>query len=483
MYNIHNMFDVIIIGAGAIGSFVARELIKFKLNVLLIEKNNDVGNETSSANSAIVHSGYDPEPGTLKALLNVRGNKMFDQLSKELDFKFERIGSLTIALNDEEGRKLIALRERAKLNNVDATILSKEETLRIEPNLSSDVIASLYAPTAGIIDPFTMVTNTVENFVDNGGKLHLNEEVKAIENCGDFIKITTNIDVYDAKMVINCAGLYSVEIAKMIDPNINLKLTPKKGEYYLLSKFVNVVNHVCFNVPTDLGKGVLIAPTTSNNVIIGPNNIFAKSLDDVSTDTESLISIKNKALKNIKIDPFNETIRVFAGNRPHLENYPDFYIKSSESCPNFINLIGIESPGLASSPAIAEYVINEFVSKYFDLIKNEQFNPFVRKHHILSDMRDTNLKREFIENNPAFGEIICSCEQVSLGEILDILNRSVPINSIRALKKRTRAGFGKCQGGFCQPKLAKILAEYKNVDLKEIVYSEIGSNVLERRAK
>lgn len=483
MYNIHNMVDVIIIGAGAVGSFVARELKKYKLSVLLIEKNNDVGNETSSANSAIVHSGYDPDPGTLKALLNVRGNSMYDQLSKELDFEFKRIGSLTIAFNEEEGKELIALRERAIKNGVNVKILTKEETLEIEPNLKENIYGSLLAPTAGIVDPFTLVANTVENFVDNGGALHLNEKVQKVENCSDFIKITTNIDVYKAKMVINCAGLHSVEIGKMIDPDLELNLVARKGEYYLLSKNINLVNHVCFNVPPKLGKGVLISPTTSNNTIVGPNNVFAKSVDDVSTDVESLNDIKNKALKNVKINPFNETIRIFAGNRPHLENYPDFYIKRSKNCPNFINLIGIESPGLASSPAIAEYVVEQFVSKSFDLVLNDHFNPFVKKHYVPGNMNDLVLKRQFIEKNPSYGKIICSCEQVSLGEILDILNRSVPINSIRALKKRTRAGFGKCQGGFCQPMLTKILADYKKIEPKEIVYSEIGSNILKRRAK
>lgn len=483
MYNIHNMFDVIIIGAGAVGSFVARELKKYKLSVLLLEKNNDVGNETSSANSAIIHSGYDPEPGSLKALLNVRGNQMFAQLSNDLDFDFFRIGSLTIAFDDEQKNTLYELEKRAKLNGVEVKILSKEETLKLEPNLNENVVGSLLAPSAGIVDPFTMVANTAENFVDNGGILHLNEAVTKVNDSDDYIEVTTNKDVYHAKMVINCAGLYSLEIAKMLDPQIDLKLVPKKGEYYLLARNTRVVDHVCFNVPSKLGKGVLIAKTTSNNVLVGPNNVEASSLDDVSTDVNSLEDIKNKALRNIKINPLNETIRVFAGNRPHLENYHDFYIKSSTSCKNFINLIGIESPGLVSSPAIAQYVVEQFVSKSFNLEENKEFNPCVRKHPVPSKMLDLKEKSEFIKNNPSFGKVVCACEQVTLGEIMDVLNRSVPINSVKALKKRTRASFGRCQGGFCQPNLTKLLANFYKKDPKEIVYAELGSNILKERAK
>ena len=483
MYNIHNMFDVIIIGAGAVGSFIARELTKYKLSILLLEKNNDVGNETSSANSAIAHSGYDPVPGTLKALLNVRGNSMFDQLSMDLDFDFKRIGSLTIAFNDEEKETLLSLKERARENGVEVKILSKEETLKIDPNLSDEIVGSLFAPTAGILDPFTMVANTVENFVNNGGILHLNEEVINIKDSEDYITVSTNKNVYDAKMVINSAGLYSLNIAKMIDEDLDLKLIPKKGEYYLLARNTEVVNHVCFNTPTKLGKGVLISKTTSNNTLVGPNNVVASSLDDVSTDSISLSGIKNKALSNIKINPLNETIRVFAGNRPHLENYDDFYIKRSKSCENFINLIGIESPGLVSSPAIAEYVVEQFVSKSFNLEKNENFNPKIKKHIIPSKIFDLKEKEEIIKNNPLFGKIVCSCEQVSLGEILDIIHRNVPINSIKAIKKRTRAGFGRCQGGFCQPIIAGILAQETGKDIKEILYDETDSNILKERAK
>lgn len=483
MYNIHNMLDVIIIGAGVIGSLIARELKKYDLNVLLLEKNNDVGNEISGANSAIVHSGYDPKPGSLKALLNVKGNKMFDQISEELDFDFERKGSLTIAFNNDQRMTLDMLAERAKANGVEVKILSRDELIELEPKISKEAIAALYAPSAGICDPFTMVANAVENFVDNGGKLKLNEPVLEIKNNGDYLTVITDKGEYSTKLVINSAGLYSDKIAKMIDENFEYEITPRKGIYYLLARNTPVVNHVCFNVPSNLGKGVLIAQTTSNNVLVGPNNTLANSLDDVSTDATSLEDIKEKALKNLNFNPLNETIRIFAGNRPHIDNFDDFYIDFSKKTEKMINLVGIESPGLASSPAIAEYIIENFVSKVLKLEKNENFNPYVRKHIIPSKILDLKKKAEFISQNPDYGTIVCNCEQVSIGEIKDILSRSVPINSIRALKKRTRAAFGRCQGGFCIPILTKYLSIYLKKDITEVLYSENESNILKERAK
>jgi glycerol-3-phosphate dehydrogenase len=477
------MIDVAVIGAGVVGGMVARELSRYDLSVTLIDAASDVALGATRANSAIVHAGFDAKEGSLKALLNVRGSEMMADVCRELGVKYKNNGSLVVGFNDEDKQTLLSLKERARENGVEVEILSKEDTLKIEPNLSDEIVGSLFAPTAGILDPFTMVANTVENFVNNGGILHLNEEVINIKDSENYITVTTNKNVYNAKMVINSAGLYSLNIAKMIDKDLDLKLIPKKGEYYLLARNTEVVNHVCFNTPTKLGKGVLISKTTSNNTLVGPNNVVASSLDDVSTDSISLSGIKNKALSNIKINPLNETIRVFAGNRPHLENYDDFYIKRSKSCENFINLIGIESPGLVSSPAIAEYVVEQFVSKSFNLEKNEDFNPKIKKHIIPSKIFDLKEKEEIIKNNPLYGKVICSCEQVSLGEILDIIHRNVPINSIRAIKKRTRAGFGRCQGGFCQPIIAGILAQETGKDIKEILYDETDSNILKERAK
>lgn len=476
------MFDVIVIGAGVIGTLIARELKKYILDVLILEKNNDVGNEVSSANSAIVHSGYDPKPNSLKAVLNVKGNAMFDDLSKELDLEFSRIGSLTIAYDDEQLELLRNLKIRADENGVLTELLDANETLKREPNLAQNVKGSLFAPSAGIVNPFTLVANAAENFIDNGGQLKLNEKVIGITDENSYFSVRTNKNIYKAKVVINAAGLYSSEIASLYDETFEYKITPKKGEYYLLKKGTNLVNHVCFGVPSRLGKGILMAPTTSNNILLGPNNVVASELDDFSTDSNSLNDIKNKVLNNLKVNPINQTIRIFAGNRPHIENFDDFYIQFSKKSNKFINLVGIESPGLASSPAIAEYVVQNFVKKIINLKKNDAFNPFVKKHYNPSNLTDEE-KKKFIENNPLYGKIVCSCEKVSEGEILDILSRSVPINSIKAIKKRTRAGFGTCQGGFCTPNILKIISKTKNVDLDEIVYNEIGSNILKERAK
>lgn len=477
------MKDVIIIGAGAVGCFLARELSRYNLDILVLEKNNDVGNGASSANSAIIHSGYDPKPNSLKAKLNVEGCAMFDELSKELDFHFFKIGSLTLAFNEEENKTLKELQNRGELNGVSTSILSKEETLNLEPNLNDNVYSSLFAPTAGIVDCFNMCAHTMENAIDNGVNLKLDEEVIDITHQNDKILVKTNKDIYESRIVINAAGLASDKIARLFDKDFKLTIEPRKGEYYVLDNDFDLVNHVCFVVPSKLGKGVLVSKTSSNNYIIGPNNVETTSIDDVSTDNESLIDIKNKSSKTLKVSPIYKTIRVFAGNRAHLVNYDDFYIEPSKLNPNFINLVGIESPGLTSSPAIAKYVINEFISKLIKLDLKSNFNPYVKKYIVMKDIKSVEEKDKIIKSNPEYGKIICSCECVSLGEINDVLSRSVPINSIKALKKRLRTGYGRCQGGFCQPLLAGILAKHKDIDLKDILYSEDDSNILKERAK
>ena len=476
------MKDVIIIGAGVVGSLIAREISKYKIDCLVLEQENDVGNEVSNANSAIVHSGYDPEPGTLKAKFNAEGNQMYDELSKDLDVHFERIGSLTLMKNGDDIDILKELKNRGDLNGVPTSILNREEVLKLEPYISDDVCGALWAPTAGIIDPFNFVAHAMENACDNGVELHLNEQVVDIIDKNDHLEVVTNKGKYEAKTVINSAGLFACEIAKMLNKNFPYSVVPHKGEYYVLDNGLNYVNHVCFPLPSKLGKGILVSKTTSNNYIVGPNNVVGESLKDKSTDTASLIDIANKAGKNFSFLPLNKTIRVFSGIRPTIENHPDFYIKFDENTNKMINLCGIDSPGFASAPAIAKYVVEEMVSKNLDLVKNENFNPKVKKYIRMKEL-SVEEKDEVIKNNPDFGQLICVCEQVSLGEIKDVINRSVPVTSIKGIKKRTRAGFGRCQGGFCQPLVAQIISEKYNISLDKIVYDEDDSFILRGLAK
>lgn len=470
------MYDIIIIGAGAIGCVLARELSKYELKTLVLEKNNDVGNETSNANSAIVHSGYDPVPGTMKAKMNVLGNKMYDKLAEELDIKFKRIGSITLAFNQDEVDELLKLEQRSRENGVEVIMLSKEEILKKEPLINQDVLLGLLAPSAGIIDPFNLCVHAMENAIDNGVELLLNQKVVSLKKENDIFIVNNK---YKAKILINVAGLYCDEIDKMLGLN-QINIIPRKGEYYVLNHFeMPFVNHTLFLTPTAKGKGVLVSPTTSNNYLIGPSAEMCDK-EDKDTDKITLNEIRKIAAKMIGNIPYDQTIRTFSGIRPTPGNH-DFTIEESK-IENYIHLLGIESPGLASAPAIAQYVIETILAKKIDLKQKQSFNPFIRKHVVLKELSDEE-RTKLILNNKDYGKLICRCEQVSLGEILDVLNRSCPPRSIKALKKRVRVGFGKCQGGMCQAAALKILADYYHVDMKNIPYDSLDSYILAKETK
>ena len=476
------MFDVVVIGAGIVGSLVARKLSSYQLSVAVIEKEPDVGNVTTMANSAIVHSGYDPVPGTLKAKLNVLGNKMFDKLCEELDVEMERIGSLTVALYDEQLPLLDKLAERSAQNGVEVKILSAEETLKLEPHLNPQVKGSLLAPTAGIVNPFTLSVHAMENAVDNGVKLFLNEKVVNINKESDFYNIVCQSgNIYQTKVVINAAGVYSDEIHKMVE-DIDYSITPRKGEYFILDHYTDdLVKHTIFPLPSEKGKGILVTPSIGGTYLIGPSAEAMPSKDDVSTDKPTLDDVRRQALDMVPSIPFNQVIRTFAGSRPTPSTH-DFVIGFAKSDNHFINLSGIESPGLVSSPAIAEYVVNEYVSKVLELKPNKNYNPNVKKRPNLAKM-SVEEKQAFIKKNPEYGQIICNCEKVSLGEILFEMNTSVPPTTIKAVKKRTRAGFGKCQGGFCQPLVIKLISEKFNIPLDKVLFQKAGSFVVPYKLK
>ena len=475
------MYDIIIIGAGVVGAMIARKLSRYNLSVCVLEKENDVGNVTSNANSAIVHSGYDPVPGTLKAKLNVLGNSMFDEIAENLDVHFYRKGSLTVAVSDEQMEMLHDLEKRSQENGVPVQILNKEEVLAMEPNINPEVKGALFAPTAGIIDPFNLVVHAMENAVDNGVKLFVNQEVKDIKYLNNEFVVKTQDKEYHAKVVINAAGLYSDKIASMIEP-IDWSITVRKGEYFVLDHYkVGLVNHTIFPLPSAKGKGVLVSMTSSNNYIVGPSSEPIPDKDDVSTDAYTLGEIRRQATELVPSIPFNQVIRVFAGDRPTPSTH-DFVINTAKCNDHFINCGGIESPGLASSPAIAEYVFDNFVSKLFNLEEKKDYNPKVRKYHRLNEMSEEERNR-MIKENPDYGKIICSCEKVSLGEIKELLTRSVPPTTVKGVKRRCRAGFGKCQGGFCSPMVTLILADHYKVSPLDIKWDKENSPILVQEVK
>lgn len=468
-------YDVIIIGAGVVGAQIARRLSKYKLNILVLEKENDVGDGSSSANSAIIHSGYDPLPGTLKAKLNVLGNQMYDEICSDLDVEFKRIGSLTLSNSEEEDEILKELVLRAEQNNVEVKLINQEELRQIEPNVSKSARMALFAPTAGIINPFELVVALMENAVDNGVELKLSEEVINIKRENDLFTVYTSNNTYYSNYIINASGLYSDKVNEMINPK-SFTIIPTKGEYTVLDHFDNnYVKHTLFNVPTKKGKGVLVSPTTSNNYLVGPSSEVILEKDDTSCNYEILQNVKSKAYDLVDILRIDQQIKQFAGIRA-VSDTKDFVIE--ETSYHFINVAGIQSPGLASSPAIAVMVC--------DMIKNkeekENWNPKRRPLVRLNKMNFEE-RKEFVSNNPLFGKIICRCEKITEGEILDVINRSCGATTIKGVKKRIRPGFGKCQGGFCQSYVLDILSRELNKDKKTITYGKTGSYILKGRTK
>ncbi len=469
------MYDVIIIGAGVIGASIARNLSKYKLNILVLEKENDVGDGASSANSAIIHSGYDPKPGTLKAKLNVMGNKMFDEICSDLDVEFKRIGSITLANNLEEVEILEELVERSRENGVDVEILDHDTLKEIEPNITDKVIKGLLAKSAGIINPFEYVVAIMENAIDNGVELHLSEKVVDIKKEENSFRVITDKGIYNTNYVINASGVYSAVINEMVNEK-SFTITPRRGEYYVLDHFDNnYVKHVLFNVPTKKGKGVLVSPTTHYNYLVGPSSEFIEEFDDVSTDQETLSNVKLKAKELVDNIRYDKQIRVFSGNRA-VGDRGDFIIE--ETSHHFINVAGIESPGFASSPAIALMVSDMIKDKEEKLDFNPKRRPLIRLNE-----KSFEDRKKLIEENKSLGKIICRCEKISEGEIIDVINRSCGATTVKGVKKRVRPGFGKCQGGFCEPIIMNILSKELNKKEEDLTYSKNGSYIVIGKTK
>jgi len=471
------MYDCIIIGAGVNGAFIARELSKYDLKILVIEKESDVCAATSGANSAIIHSGYDPEPHTLKAKLNVLGNKTYDQVASELDVSFQRIGSLTIATSDEQIKALEQLKIRAKENNVEVEILDKEEIQRIEPFITNDAKQALLAKSTGIINPFELVVALMENAIDNNVLLNLDEEVINILKEDKSYKVVTNKSEYKTRIVINAAGLYADKINNFINDEKG-EILPRKGEYLVLDHFQgNYINHVLFTIPSNIGKGTLITPTTHGNYLIGPSSYFIDDKENLSTNKEGLDYIKENARKLVKEIPINQMIRQFSGLRAYHKS-DDFVINEKDG---FVNVLGMQSPGLASAPAAAEYVI-KMISNIIDLKPNSSYNP-KRRPLVRLNFLTIEDRKSLIKDNKTFGNIVCRCEGISEGEVVDSIKRSCGAKTVKGVKIRVRPGFGKCQGGFCEPLIIKILARELNKDIKDIKYDNPRSYILHSETK
>lgn len=472
------MYDVAIIGSGITGSACAYFLSKYRLKIAVIEKNNDVCCGTTKANSAIIHAGYDPHPETLMAKLNVRGSAMAKDICARLDVPYEQIGSLVVAFSEEEAKTVEKLFERGNANGVpDLKILNREELKEAEPMISDEALCALYAPSAAIVNPWEYGLAMAETAVRNGAEILLESEVTSIKKENGVFKITAGEKEIEAKYVINAAGVNCDDVHNMIAPP-KFKVIPSAGEYYLLDKSEGKrARHVIFQCPNKDGKGVLVSPTVHGNLIVGPN-ADARDKDDTSTKTRCLDFVREKAVKSVPSINFRENIRNFTGVRAATD-IDDFIIEFA--CEGFLDLAGIKSPGLSAAPAIAELAVKMLGESGLVLEEKESFTD-ERTHLRFKHLSDEE-KNNAVKKNSAYGRVICRCETITEGEIIDALNSPIPPVSLDGIKRRAGTGMGRCQGGFCGPKVLEIMAKYKNEPFEAVLQDNTGSVILTGKTK
>ena len=463
------MYDVIIIGAGVSGSASAKEISRYKVNACVLEKAEDVCCGTSKANSAIVHAGFDAAEGSLMAKLNVEGNLMMEQLSKDLDFDFEMNGSLVVCRAEEDMPNLQKLLDRGIKNGVkDLRIIGREELVAMEPNIADDAVAALYAPTGGIVCPFGLNIAMAENASDNGVEFKFNTEVTGFKKIDGGWIVETNQGEFETKCVVNAAGVYADAIHNMVsDKKINI--VPRRGDYCLLDKSAGKhVSHTIFPLPGKFGKGILVSPTIHGNLILGPTAIDIENKEGTNTTRDGLDQVIEKAGEYVKDLPLRSVITSFAGLRAHEGNH-EFIIGEVEGAKGFVDCAGIESPGLTSSPAIGKMVAG-IVKDILDLEEKDDFIA-TRKGILKPDTLSKEELDKLIKEKPAYGKIICRCEMITEGEIIDAIKRPLGAKSLDGVKRRTRAGMGRCQAGFCSPRVMEILARECGMDMLEITKS------------
>ena len=474
------MYDVVIIGCGVIGAAAAYELSRYDLKIAVLESENDVATGSSKANSAILHAGYDPKPGTLMAKLNVEGNELAFRIAEKLHVPADRCGSLVVAFDEKDEEHLNELYRRGIENGVPGlSIISGDKARELEPNLSEEIRAALLAESAGIISPWDYTLAMAEVAVKNGTELFLNTRVTSIEKGECFTVRSSKGRIFKTRYVINAAGVNSDIVSEMVGDR-EFSVRPTAGEYYLLDKSEGErVSRVIFQCPNELGKGVLVSRTIHGNLIVGPNAVETDR-GNTATTREGLAFVQETAKRSVPGIQFRENIRNFAGIRANTE-FDEFCIGESRSAKGFLNLGGIKSPGLTAAAAIGRYAAGLLKDMGLELIEKDSFDDTreVIRFKELSDLE----KNELIKRDPAFGRVICRCETITEGEIVAALHSVIPARSINGVKRRCNAGMGRCQGGFCSPRVCRIIARELGIDETEVVEEKEGSNVLYSRLK
>jgi len=469
------MTEILVIGAGVVGGMIARELTRYTPSVAIAEAACDVALGATRANSAIVHAGFDAKEGSLKALLNVRGSKMMKKVCSELGVKYKNNGSLVVGFNEEDKETLLGLLERGNKNGVEGLkLLSREELLSIEPNIGDEVAYALHAPTGAIVCPYELCMAAVGNAMDNGASLYLDFKVVSIEKQanGYLVKAEDGREIF-AKFVVNGAGAYSDEISALIgDESFSVK--PRRGEYMLLDKECgSLIGHTVFSCPSKMGKGILVSPTVDGNLLLGPTAEDIEDKTDVRTTAEGMAKIRAGVSRQVKGVNFSKVITSFSGVRSSEKN-GDFIIRQSEKVDGFIHVAAIDSPGLTCCVAIADYAIEQLRAMGLVLTEKADFDPVRENPHAFREMSDEE-KDAYIKQHPAYGKIVCRCETVSEGEIRDAIRRNPPARDIDGVKRRTRSGMGRCQGGFCMPYVMRLLSEENGEPMEKITKNGEGS--------
>lgn len=467
------MFDFAVIGAGVVGGFVARELSRYEASVVILEKMNDVAMGATRANSAIVHAGFDAKEGSLKALLNVRGSQMMEEVARELGVKYSKCGSIVVGFSEEDRQTLLELKARGERNGVkELSVVSREELLKIESGISDLVTCALVAPTGAIVCPYELCMAAVGNAMDNGAQLKLDFCVEKIEKTDGGYRIFSGGEFVEAKCVINCAGLYSDKISAMAGDD-SFTITPRRGEYMLLDKECgSLVTHTVFRCPSKMGKGILVSPTVDGNLLLGPTAENIEDKEDTSTTIKGLSEVRAKAGEQVKDVAFGKVITSFTGLRA-VGSTGDFIINIKDG---FVNVAGIESPGLSSAPAIAEYVVELISGSGIALTKKTDFNGTRKPMHYFREL-GIDQKNEIIEKHPEYAHIICRCEIVTEGEILEAIRTNPRPRDVDGVKRRTRASMGRCQGGFCTPYIIDLLATEMGCDYGDVTKFGKGSYI------
>lgn len=459
----NKVYDFLILGAGVVGSSIFNDLARCGHSVILIDKASDVATGTSKANSGLVHAGFDPKPNSLKAVLNVQGNKMYPSICKRLGVPLKKTGAIVVGTHKTIMQSLL---KNGKENGVENLhILEREQVENLVPNIADNIKYGLYAEDAYIVSPYLLTICLAEEAVLNGGNVVLEYDMKKCVYKNGLYYISDGKNVITAKTIINATGNEFNNVSKILGGE-TYPITYKRGEYYVLdSTEKGLTNITVFPEPTKESKGVLVTPTVDGNILVGPTSIVGD--DSKRTTREGLEEIKQKSLITMKNINFRKTIRIFSGVRCIVND--DFVIEKSKISPNLVNVVGICSPGLSAAPAISRYVLG-LLGVDYKVVRNEKIKPYILLRELSSAKRN-----QIIKMNPRYGKIVCKCEEISEGEIIDALQRPIKVRSVEAVKRRVRAGMGRCQGGFCFDRVAELISEVDKLPIENVLKENVGS--------